>query len=115
MAMTNPAQRWTQPKPVSPVGPVVTFGATVVLTLILLAIAPTLLPRDFVMPVISSAFFLFAAMVALAAWRFGQPHQEVLSYWDVAGALTLFGIFSGILIEPEQFVRLIESQQDGRR
>jgi hypothetical protein len=89
-----------------------TFGATVVITLGLLAIAPAVMPNDLVMPAVSSLFLLFAALVALAAWRLVPARNETLSYWDVAGALTLFGIFSGVLTEPEQFVRLIESHYD---
>ena len=114
MATTDPAKRWAHSKPVTPIGPVVTFGFTVTITLVLMAVAPTIMPRDFAMPVVSTMFLLLASMVALAGWRFGQTHHDVLSYWDVAGALTLFGIFAGILIEPEQVLRLMEGQQDGR-
>jgi len=110
MAMTNPAKRLAERNTRSTVGPVAAFAITVLLTLVVLATAPALMPRDFVMPVISSMFFLFAMIVALIAWRLRQALDHLaLTYWDVAGALTLFGIFSGILIEPDQLVRLIES------
>ena len=115
MAMTNPAKRLAQRNTRSARGPVVAFACTVLLTLAVLATARVLMPSDFVMPVVSSMFFLFATIVALIAWRVSQAlDHDGLSYWDVAGALTLFGIFSGILIEPEQLVRLIETQHDAR-
>ena len=34
--------------------------------------------------------------------------QDQLTYWDVAGALTLFGICVASQVEPDQMVRLIE-------
>ena len=69
----------------SDVGPAVTFAVTVLATFVALALATVTLPREAVMP--------------------------ALSYWDVAGALTLFGIFAGTLTEPDQLVRLIETQR----
>ena len=114
MAMTNPVKRLTRRRPGSVTGPVVVFSATVVVTLAILAIAPSTMPPDAVMPVVSSTFFLFAVIVALAAWQFGQADRQAISYWDVAGALTLFGIFSGILTEPDQLVRLIEVRHETR-
>ena len=113
MAMTDPAKRWGQSKPATPFGPAITFGLLVTMTMGLMAIAPAIMPRDFAMPMVSTMFLLFASIVALASWRIGQTQHGVLSYGDVAGALTLFGIFAGILIEPEQLVRLVEGQQDG--
>ncbi len=49
--------------------------------------------------------------MALIAWRLGQPDERTLSYWDVAGALTLFGICAATLMDADQLVRLIESQR----
>lgn len=113
MAMTDPTTHWAQSRPPTPVGPVVTFGLLVTVTMVFMAIAPAIMPRDFAMPIVSTMFLLFASIVALASWRVGQTQHGVLSYGDVAGALTLFGIFAGIMIEPEQLVRLIEGRQDG--
>ena len=66
-------------------------------------------PRDFVLPAISTLFFVLAALVALVAWCRGRPSEhDTLSYWDVAGALTLIGICAAALVDPHQMVRLVE-------
>ena len=112
MATRNPTHRFARTDQPSDVGPVVTFAATVVVTFAALAAAAATLPRDAIMPAVSLLFFMFAGITALAAWHLGQtPRHRALSYWDVAGALTLFGIFAGMLTEPEQIVRLIETQR----
>ena len=96
----------------SDVGPAVTFAATVLATFVALALATVTLPREAVMPAASILFFLFAGLTAFLAWYSGQTtRHRALSYWDVAGALTLFGIFAGTLTEPDQLVRLIETQR----
>ena len=69
-------------------------------------------PKDLALAAISSTFFAFAAFVALIAWRLDQADNKALSYWDVAGALTLIGICAATLMDSDQLVRLVESQHD---
>ncbi len=89
-------------------GPPVTFAATVLATFAALVAATALLPGGLVMPAISTLFYVFAALVALVAWLLRQSSEHgTVSYWDVAGALTLCGIFAGILIDPDQLLRLV--------
>jgi hypothetical protein len=93
-------------------GPALTFGATVLLALCGLIVATAALPRDFALAATSSLFFVFAALVALVAWGIrDNGNQKFLSYWDVAGALTLIGICAATLMDSDQLVRLIESQR----
>jgi hypothetical protein len=50
-----------------------------------------------------------AALVALVAWRARRrASDDALTYWDVAGALTLFGVCASAMLDPEQLVRLVE-------
>jgi hypothetical protein len=52
-----------------------------------------MLPSDLVLPVVSTIFFVLACLVALvASLRDHTCEQSRMTYWDVAGALTLFGI-----------------------
>ena len=92
-------------------GPMATFTATVLIAIGTLVVAAVILPKDFALAATSTLFFAFAALVALVAWRLGQENERTLSYWDVAGALTLFGICAATLMDADQLVRLIESQR----
>jgi hypothetical protein len=112
MAARNPTHRYTRTDRPSDHGPALTFAATVLLAFSALAAATAIMPRDAILPAISALFFLFAGVTALVAWRLGQTrNHRALSYWDIAGALTLFGICAGTLTDPDQFVRLIETQR----
>ena len=46
------------------------------------------------MPVIATLFLLFAARSRVIAWRIAAPIRRDVTYWDVAGALTLIGLFA---------------------
>ena len=110
MAARNSTRRFAHTDQPTDAGPAATFAATVVVTFAALAAAAATLPRDAIMPAVSLLFFMFAGITALAAWHLGQtPRHRALSYWDVAGALTLFGICAGTLTEPDRLVRLIET------
>ena len=93
-------------------GPALAFAAAVLIGFCAWVAATVAIPRDAVLPAIGVLFFVLAALAALGAWGLGQTHNHrTLSYWDVAGALTLLGICAGILTEPDQLVRLIEAQR----
>jgi hypothetical protein len=111
MAMTNPAKRYAQRSEERRIGPATIFVATVLLAFTALILATMTFPKDAALAVVSSIFFAVAALIALPAWRSGRPDEHALSYWDVAGALTLFGICAATLMDSDQLVRLIESQR----
>jgi hypothetical protein len=67
------------------------------------------LSPDLVMPLVATAFFVLAATVALLAWRHRGMDPHRVTYRDVAGALTLIGVFAAAAIEPQQMVRLFAS------
>ncbi len=94
-------------------GPHVAFLGSVLLAFFLLAMPGHTLPPDLAMPAAVTLLFGLAALVAVAAWRHPRSITSGLNYWDVAGALVLIGIALSALIEPEQMVRLVET--DSRR
>jgi hypothetical protein len=107
LATTN--RRFAQGGRAGSYGPPVAFAATVLTSLAALLAATVTLPRDAVWPAVSTLFFVLAALAALLAWRLGQPSgPSTVSYWDVAGALTLFGICAGAMLDADQMVRLVE-------
>ena len=58
---------------------------------------------------LSTIFFVLACLVALvASLRDRACEQSRMTYWDVAGALTLFGICVASQVDAEQMVRLVE-------
>jgi len=64
--------------------------------------------RDLAMPVMATLFFLFAATFAITAWRRrGVEDPTRVTYADVAGAMTLIGLFAASTIDPEYLVRAV--------
>jgi hypothetical protein len=111
MTITNEAKRIVRRSEPGGRGPAATFTATVLVAFAALVPAAVILPKDFALAAISTLFFAFSALVALIAWCLGQPDKTTLSYWDVAGALTLFGICAATLMDSDQLIRFIESQR----
>lgn len=111
MAIVHEAKQVSQRGGPGAYGPAVVFTASVLMTFAALALATAALPKDFALAAISSLFFAFAALAALIAWCVGKQAETTLTYWDVAGALTLFGICAATLLDSDQIVRFIESQR----
>jgi hypothetical protein len=70
-------------------------------------LAQALLPRDLVVPAVSTITFGLAAAIAGVAWWQQRAQSDDVTYWDVAGAVTLIGICTAALIGPEQMVRIV--------
>jgi hypothetical protein len=93
-------------------GPQAVLAGAMLAALGVLTLSPSLLSNDAVLPAVVMLFFVAACVAALAAGlsaRDAHHDQRPLTYWDVAGALTLIGIGIGAAVEPEQMVRLVES------
>jgi len=66
---------------------------------------------NMIMPVIATLFLAFAAGFAVIAWRSrGGEDPTRVTYADVAGALTLIGLFAASTIDPDQLVRIVQSK-----
>ena len=65
------------------------------------------LPAGLAMPVLASLFLAFAAVFGAIAWRNGSQDPARVTYADVAGALTLIGLFAAATIEPDQLAMLV--------
>jgi hypothetical protein len=113
MAITNPARRFAPRGLWQAHGPQLAFGAAILVAFVASMASHRMLPGELVMPAICMLLFVLAALAALAGSYAGRtPRHERLSYWDVAGALALVGIFASVLVDPDQLLRLLES---GRR
>ena len=109
MPIISPAKRLGQRSRPRTRGPEVTFAAAVVTAFAALAACWALLPADVVLPAVSTLLFVMACLVAFLAWRLEPAREQIrVTYWDVAGALTLFGICVASQIDPDQMVRLVE-------
>lgn len=111
--MRTDSKHATQQSRAPSLGPAAIFAVTTLSALAALALAVEILPKDLALAAASSIFFAFAVSVAVLAWRFDQPEANALSYWDVSGALTLFGIFAATLMDSDQLVRFIASPRSG--
>jgi hypothetical protein len=70
---------------------------------------------DLAEPLAVTLLFVLAAAATLMARRRGAAAHDRVTYWDVAGALTLIGIGAATLIEPEQMLRLVEAGNVGNQ
>jgi hypothetical protein len=61
-----------------------------------------------IMPLLATLFLTFAAGFAIVAWRHRDEDPTQVTYADVAGALTLIGLFAASTIDPDQLVRIIQ-------
>ncbi len=68
-------------------------------------------PNEWIMPVLATMFLSFAAAFAVIAWRNRGEDPNRVTYTDVAGALTLIGLFAASTIDPDQFARIFAEQQ----
>src|SRR5262245_9964462 len=64
-------------------------------------------PPEWIMPVLATMFLAFAACFAVIAWRNRKEDPTRVTYADVAGALTLIGLFAASTIDPDHMVRLV--------
>jgi hypothetical protein len=87
-------------------GPAIAVTAALAGTLAFAAAVQPSLSRDALLPAASTLLFVFAAVVALIAWRSPVPARQ-FTYWDAAGLLTLIGVCAAAAVEPEQMVRLV--------
>jgi hypothetical protein len=70
------------------------------------------LPVALVLPGLSLLVILCAAAAALIGWlRPSRPSSDHVSYWDVAGALTLIGVCAALLSDAEQVMPLLEARR----
>jgi hypothetical protein len=68
------------------------------------------MPAPLVLPAIGVLATLAAAAVALIAWLMAQRAAATLTYWDIAGALTLVGVVATLLSEPELALPFFDNQ-----
>jgi hypothetical protein len=80
----------------------VTFAAFAAWSGLIVTIA-----NDLVMPVIATLFLVAAATFGAVAWRRRGEDPTRVTYADVAGALTLIGLFAASTIDPDQLVRVV--------
>jgi hypothetical protein len=89
--------------------PQVTGAAALLIAAGAMTVCAAMLHPDFVLPVLTTLFFILAAMVALIATNEDPTAEETgLTHYDVAGFLTFIGICASSQIDPDQLVRLIE-------
>lgn len=92
-------------------GPSVAFFAALAGAGFLALATARALHWDYAEPFAVSALFVFAAAAAIAGWRRRRATASPsVTYWDVAGALTLLGIAAAALIEPEQMMRVLATR-----
>jgi hypothetical protein len=95
-------------------GPELVFTATLVIAFVAMAAGTRILASDLVMPATSTLFFVLAGLVAvIAACRRRTAEPAPVTYWDVAGALTMFGICVASQIDPDEMARLVTGTRRG--
>jgi hypothetical protein len=94
-------------------GPELVFAATLLIAFAMAA-GTKVLASDLVLPATSTLFFVLAGLVALiAVCGRRTTGQAPVTYWDVAGALTMFGICVASQIDPDEMARLVTGTRRG--
>jgi hypothetical protein len=95
-------------------GPELVFAATLLIAFVAMAAGTKVLASDLVLPATSTLFFVLAGLVALiAVCGRRTTGQAPVTYWDVAGALTMFGICVASQIDPDEMARLVTGTRRG--
>jgi hypothetical protein len=109
MKATRP--RYRTSSGLSGVGPQLGFAAAVFAGFIAWTGLAASGATDTVMPVVATMLLLCAAGFALIAWRSRDEDFERVTYADVAGALTLIGLFAAATIDPDQLLRIVAADR----
>jgi zinc transporter ZupT len=109
VTIINNAKRFAHRRNARMLAPPLTFAAGVLAASVCLAISTIMLPANLAFAFSAALLFVIAASVALFALsrRRSREGSEV-TYWDVAGALILLGICAAALVDPDQFVPLVQ-------
>lgn len=94
-------------------GPKITLALGACIGLVVFIAAAWSLPGPIVLPLFSIVAIAGAMTTAALGWWSSQRFTaHGLSYWDVAGAMTLVGICAALLSDPEQAIPLLEARQN---
>lgn len=69
------------------------------------------IPPDLIMPILATMFLVFAVGFGVVAWRYRGEDPERVTYTDVAGALTLIGLFAASTLDPDQLMRAVVGER----
>jgi len=79
----------------------------------MLAMSWRFLSPDLALPLTSTLLFVLAALIALVGWNRGPASdRNSITYRDVAGALTLIGIFAATLMDQDQMARIVATRRE---
>ncbi len=92
-------------------GPQFAFAASTLLAFTVWTGCVFTLPTGYALPIVTTLFLAMAVIFGLVAWRWRKDDPNNVTYTDVAGALTLIGLCAAATIEPDQLVRLVQSNE----
>jgi hypothetical protein len=114
MPMSDTARRFARRAGPWLRGPELVFAATLLIAFVAMAAGTKVLASDLVLPATSTLFFGLVGLVALiAVCGRRTTEQAPVTYWDVAGALTMFGICVASQIDPDEMARLVTGTRRG--
>lgn len=111
MATRIPAKVQDSQAPAQPIGPVHLFVLAAGSSAILAAYAAREISPDALYPAVCASLFASAAILTAFGWRQRKAKPAFVTYWDVAGALTLIGCGAAMMTEPESVMQLFELRQ----
>jgi cation transporter-like permease len=93
------------------IGPQVGFAATTFAGFAAWSGLIVSVSTEMIMPILATMFLVSAAGFSVVAWRRRGEDPTRVTYADVAGALTLIGLFAASTIDPDQLVRAVMSER----
>lgn len=103
--------RTARPGAVAGNGPLYLFLLTVGASAGAAAYASRTMSPDGFLPVLSGVLFVSAALLAAIGWRERKARPDTVTYWDVAGAVTLIGCAAAMMSEPENVMQVFGLKQ----
>jgi hypothetical protein len=96
------------------VTPEIAFAAAAFAVFVTWSCLMATVPAQHVMPAIATMFLIFATGFGVVAWRYRDDNAYRVTYADVAGALTLIGLFAAATIDPDHLVRIITADAESQ-
>jgi hypothetical protein len=113
IAVRSPDSRLVQSRRLP--GPPLALGVVIAMAATAFVVGAQTLAPALLLPLVATLLFVLAAATALFASLRREPFKRrAMTYWDVAGLLTLIGVFATAAVEPDHLVALVEGTRQGR-
>ena len=95
-------------------GPELAFAISLIVAFSAWGVLRPSVPAELIIPTLATLLFSLATAVSIIALRHDRVDRERVTYWDVAGALTLCGLVVAAVIDPDRIVAFFGQSNPNR-